>query len=248
MTNNLLWGIKTPAVVLTNEDFNLKKMYQVKFITGGIDSSFSGSVGDAESGGMYLYVVCKTFLSNEKVKITYTGIDDVQRTIPSSGSIDLSGKKQGDIIRVVNEVSLGMDSFVKAKSVDDVVYVSGGMAGQEIEIWGIDLDVSLIGLPIPVPYNYPFQKVKKRVDLIGGKKDSKLVGFRFVATLAYEWIENYDVKAIAKKYSLENNKNRLKPNHITDAKIGKYKDMLTQSQITLIENEFSKWLKNYGYE
>lgn len=135
MSNNLLWGTKSPAVVLTSDDFNLKRMYRVKFTDGGIDTSYSGPEGDAESGGMYLYILCKTFLSNEGIRITYTGVDDVQRTIPSSGSISLSGKRSGDIVRVVNEVSIGMDSFIKAKSVDNIVLISGGMDSQELEIW-----------------------------------------------------------------------------------------------------------------
>ena len=60
-------------------------------------------------------------------------------------------------------------------------------------------------------------------------------------------VENYDAVKIAEKYSLENNKLRLGEKHITDAKIGKYKYILTQNQIAVIENEFSEWLSNYGY-
>jgi len=201
MSTNLLWGTKSPAVVLTGDAFNLKRMYRVKFTNGGIDSTYSGPEGDAESGGMYIYIICKTFLSNEAITITYTGIDDVQRTIPSSGSISLAGKRSGDIIRVVNEVSLGMDSFVKAKSVDSIQRISGGIQSQELEIWGIDLDVSLIGLPMPVPYHPQFRRVDKRNTLISGKIDSKILGFKIFATLTYQWLENYDAKKFVEIYN-----------------------------------------------
>lgn len=195
MSDVLLWGTKNPAVVLTDEAFELKKMYRVKFTDGGIDSTFSMSLGDAETGGMYIYIVCKTFLANESIKITYTGIDDGSYTVPPSGGYSLSGRRRGDIVRVVNEIALSdPENFVKVKSVDNVELVSGGVAEQELEIWGIDVDKPLLGLDLPVPYHPKFEKSEKRVTLVGGVIDSKLVGYRLIATLAYQWIENEDVK------------------------------------------------------
>jgi hypothetical protein len=52
---------------------------------------------------------------------------------------------------------------------------------------------------------------------------------------------------IANKYSLENNRKRLGPKHITDARVGKYKEMLTKEQIAKIEHGAGNWLKKYGY-
>ena len=57
----------------------------------------------------------------------------------------------------------------------------------------------------------------------------------------------FDARFIATQYSLEHNKKRLGRNHITDAKVGKYKDMLTSDQIAKIESECSEWLKKYNY-
>ena len=52
---------------------------------------------------------------------------------------------------------------------------------------------------------------------------------------------------IAQLYSLPQNKKRLHKNHITDAKVGKYKTMLTADQIAEIENATSDWLHKYNY-
>lgn len=60
-------------------------------------------------------------------------------------------------------------------------------------------------------------------------------------------IQDYNATEIAAKYSLNNNRKRLHPNHITDAQTGKYKTVLTQEQIAIIENEFKDWLYIYGY-
>jgi len=59
---------------------------------------------------------------------------------------------------------------------------------------------------------------------------------------------NYNtISKIAEKHSIENNKKRLKLNHIADAQIGKYKTLLTKMQIKTIEDGFEYWLKSYGY-
>lgn len=58
---------------------------------------------------------------------------------------------------------------------------------------------------MPVPYHFPFRKEKKRNTLSGGKIDSKLIGFRFFATLTYQWIENYDVKKFVEIYNHQEN-------------------------------------------
>ena len=68
-----------------------------------------------------------------------------------------------------------------------------------------------------------------------------------ISYLLSTYITAQEILKIANTYSLENNRQRLPYNHITDAQIGKYKTMLTQAQITQIENEFKDWLEDYGY-
>lgn len=71
-----------------------------------------------------------------------------------------------------------------------------------------------------------------------------------VCSIAYQLdllLDEYECDKISNIYSLENNKQRLPHNHITNAQISKYKTMLTQEQITILETEFNNWLENYGY-
>ena len=192
--SNLLWGTKNPAVVLTNEDFRLKRMFHAKFSLGGIDTAYTGADGDPETDGMYLYVYCKTFLTDEAIKIIYTDIDDVQRTLPASGSYSLSARKEGEIIRVISNFGLPTTEFKKAKTVDEVQITSGGRAGQEIQIWAMDQDLELIGLPLPVPFHPDFDPIRKRDTLATGKEITKLIGFRLVATLVYDQLKKEEAK------------------------------------------------------
>jgi hypothetical protein len=192
--SNLLWGTKNPAVVLTNQGFNLKRMFHVKFADGAIDTSSTGVDGDPEPDGMYLYIYCKTFLTNEAIKIIYTDIDGVQRTIPSTGSYSLSARKEGEIIRVISTIASGSGGYKKAKKIDEVQLASGGRTGQEIQIWGIDQDLEFIGLPLPVPFQPDFDRVEKLQTLAVGWEDSKLIGFRLVATLTYDRLKPDEAK------------------------------------------------------
>ena len=60
-------------------------------------------------------------------------------------------------------------------------------------------------------------------------------------------IDDNAAQQIANKYSLDNNRKRLKENHITDAEVGKYKRVLTSEQIQHIEFVFDWWLNKYNY-
>lgn len=60
-------------------------------------------------------------------------------------------------------------------------------------------------------------------------------------------VTQIEASDIANKYSLDSNRKRLGSNHITDARIGKYKEMLTEEQIAKVEHEAGDWLKKYGY-
>ena len=201
MTTQLLWGTRQPAVALTDEDFNLKKLYHVRFIDGGIDASNSGPDGEPETDGMYLYVVCKTNLSNESISITYTGIDDQSYTIPVGGSLDLTLKKKGDIVRITNAIDLQTITKVLVKNVTSVTRIAGGVAGQELEIWGIDLDVPFMSLPQPPPFEPQFEEMVKVNTLLNGAEDTKSSGFRLNAVLSYERLDTEEAKPFVDIYN-----------------------------------------------
>jgi len=194
MTTQLLWGTRQPAVALTDYEFKLKKMYHVHFTDGGISSESSGPDGEPETDGMYLYVVCKTNLSNESISITYTGIDDQSYTIPVGGSLDLTLKKKGDIVRITNAIDLQTITKVLAKNVTSVTRIAGGIEKQELEIWGIDSDIPFMSLPQPPPFEPQFEPVVKTNVLLNGKYDTKFQGFRLNATLSYEKLTTEETK------------------------------------------------------